>query len=233
MTLPSLLLVPGSWHKADHLKSLVDELPDVDVHTVALTSSGDDPAKLGDMYQDAAQIATAVAAIDRPVVVCAHSYGGIPVTQALAGASNVKRIIYLAAFLLDVGESMLSSVGGTPAPWWKVHGTDGEKYVEALDPVEIFYGDVDPELAQDAVSRLGYTSYSANVQKLTEVAWKAIPSTYVLCEADNAFPPFAQELFAQRAGRIHRMNTSHSPFLSQPAALAQILRDELASADVR
>ncbi|WIX83457.1 alpha/beta hydrolase [Amycolatopsis carbonis] len=215
------------------MKRLVDELPDVDVHTVDLTSSGDDPATLGDMYEDAAQIAAAVAAIDGPVVVCAHSYGGIPVTQALSGASNVKRIVYLAAFMLDVGESMLSSVGGTPAAWWKINSTDGEKYVEALDPVEIFYGDVDPDLAQEAVSQLGYTSYSANVQKQTEVAWKTIPSTYVICEADNAFPPFAQDLFAQRAGRIHRMNTSHSPFLSQPAALAQFLRDELASADVR
>ena len=230
MSLPSLLLVPGAWHKPEHLQLLVDELPEVDVHTVALTSCGDDPAALGDMYGDAAKIAAAAAAIDAPVVVCAHSYGGIPATQALGGVSNVQRIVYLAAFQLDAGESLLASVGGTPAPWWKIHSREnGDKYVEPMNPVDVFYGDVDTDIAQDAVSRLGYTSYAAKTQELTEVAWKTIPSTYIICEADNAIPPFAQELFAQRAGRVRRLNTSHSPYLSQPAAVAQILRDELTS----
>jgi hypothetical protein len=46
MTLPSVLVVPGAWHKPDHFRLLVDELSDIDVHTVALASSGDDPAAL-------------------------------------------------------------------------------------------------------------------------------------------------------------------------------------------
>ena len=86
--------------------ALVDELADIDVHTVTLTSSGDDPAALRDMYADAEVIAQAAAAIDGPVVVVAHSYGGIPTTQALPYARNVRRIIYLAAFQLHAGESL-------------------------------------------------------------------------------------------------------------------------------
>ena len=46
MTLPSVLLVPGAWHKPDHFHLLIDQLADIDVHTVTLTSSGDDPATL-------------------------------------------------------------------------------------------------------------------------------------------------------------------------------------------
>ncbi len=52
------------------------------------------------MYADAEVIAQAAAAIDGPVVVLAHSYGGIPTTQALPYARNVQHIIYLAAFQL-------------------------------------------------------------------------------------------------------------------------------------
>ena len=89
MTLPSLLIVPGAWHKPDHFRALVDELSGIDVHTVTLTSSGDDPAALRDMYADAEVIAQAVAAIDGPVVVVAHSYGGVPTTQGLPNARNV------------------------------------------------------------------------------------------------------------------------------------------------
>src|ERR1700754_1452372 len=97
VTLPSLLIVPGAWHSPDHWRPLVDELSGVDVHTVTLPSNGDDPAALRDMYADAQVIAQAAAAIDGPAVVLAHSYGGMPTTQGLATAGNVRRIVYLAS----------------------------------------------------------------------------------------------------------------------------------------
>jgi pimeloyl-ACP methyl ester carboxylesterase len=103
-------------------------------------------------------------------------------------------------------------------------------YIEAMTPVDVFYGDVDAATARQAVSQLGYQSLASMTQEVTEVAWKTIPSTYIICEADNAVPPSLQEMFAQRAEKVQRLNTSHAPFLSQPAALAQLIRDELASA---
>jgi pimeloyl-ACP methyl ester carboxylesterase len=231
MSLPSLLLVPGAWHRPEHLHLLISELSGIDVHAVALPSSGDDPAALGDMYADAEAIAAAVAAIDGPVVVAAHSYGAIPVTQALADVSNVPRIVFLTSYQLDAGESLLSSIGGSPLSWVQRHQQEGiGDYIEAMTPVDVFYGDVDAATARQAVSQLGYQSLASMIQEVTEVAWKTIPSTYIICEADNAVPPSLQEMFAQRAEKVQRLNTSHAPFLSQPAALAQLIRDELASA---
>jgi pimeloyl-ACP methyl ester carboxylesterase len=229
---PTVLLVPGAWHKPEHLSLLVDELSDFDVRTVALTAAGDDPAALGDMYSDAAAIAAAVSAIDGPVVVVAHSYGGIPATQALAGADNVVRIIYLASFQLDSGESLLASVGGEPAPWWRIHEQDGlGDCIEPMTPVEIFYGDVDPDVAARAAAQLWkYQSLASKKQVLTEVAWKTVPSTYIIAESDNAIPVFAQEQWSKHAHKVVRINASHSPFLSQPAELAQLIRDEIVSA---
>jgi pimeloyl-ACP methyl ester carboxylesterase len=231
VSLPSLLLVPGAWHRPEHLRLLISELSGIGVHTVALTSSGDDPAVLGDMYADAEAIAAAVAAIDGPVVVAAHSYGAIPVTQALADMSNVSRILYLTAYQLDAGESLISSIGGSPLSWVKMHQQEGiGDYIEAMTPVDVFYGDVDAATARQAVSQLGYQSLASMIQEVTEVAWKNIPSTYVICEADKAVTPSHQEMFAQRAEKVQRLNTSHAPFLSQPAALAQLIKDELVSA---
>lgn len=94
----------------------------------------------------------------------------------------------------------------------------------------MFYNDVDTTTAESAVCQLGYQSYASMRQELTAIAWKTIPSTYVVCESDNAIPVAAQELMAERADAVVRMNTSHSPFLSQPAALAQLIRRSLASA---
>jgi pimeloyl-ACP methyl ester carboxylesterase len=227
VTLPSLLLVHGAWHRPEHFRLLVDELAGLDVHTVALPSTGDDPASLGDMYADAKVIAEAVEAIDGPVVVVAHSYGGVPTTHALSGMSNVVRIVYVCAFVLEDGES-LASVAGPLLDNWIIHEIDGvPRYIEHKLPVESFYGDVPTALAEWAVEILGYSSIAPGSQPLTEAAWKTIPSTYIICEADNAIPPAMQEEFAKHAKCIRRINASHSPFLSQPAALARILREEL------
>lgn len=206
------------------------ELSGFDVRTVKLPSTGTNPASLGDMYADADVIAQAAAAIDGPVVVVAHSYGGVPTTQALADAGNVERIIYLAAFQLDAGESLLSPSGGSLMPWARLHQRHGVgDYVEAMTPMTIFYNDVEPVTARRAVSQLGFQSYASMQQQLTKTAWKAIPSTYVICEVDNAIPLTMQESIAERADDVHRLSTSHSPFLSQPAALAGLLSRLLVS----
>jgi pimeloyl-ACP methyl ester carboxylesterase len=226
MTLPSVLIVPGAWCKPSHFRLLTDELADLDVHTVALTSSGDEPASLGDMYADADVIAQKVAAIGGPVVVVAHSYGGLPTTQGLANARNVRRIIYLASFQLDTGDSLLSqSPGSALMPWAELRHSDGvDDFVAAMTPEAVFFNDLDAVSAATAVSQLGYQSYTSMQQPLTQVAWKTLPSTYIVCEVDNALPVAAQEQMAKRANDIYRLNASHSPFLSQPAALARLIR---------
>jgi pimeloyl-ACP methyl ester carboxylesterase len=222
------VLVPGAWHRPAHLEALVAELRGIDTHTVALPSTGNDPANLGDMYADAAAIAAAVAAVGGPTVVLAHSYGGIPTTQGLRGARNARRIVYLAAFQLDYGESLFSVSGGAPMPWSPVHQSATGSYLDVADPVDVFYADVDPVTADRAVRRLGHLSYAVGHQAVTEVAWKEVPSTYVICEADNALPPAVQEQFAKRADEVRRIDTSHSPFLSRPAELARLIEDVLA-----
>jgi pimeloyl-ACP methyl ester carboxylesterase len=224
----SVLVVPGAWHKPEHFRLLVDELSDVDVHTVTLTSSGDDPASLQDMHADADVIARAAAGIDGPVVVVAHSYGGVPTTQAFPKAGNVARIVYLASFQLEVGDALTSPNGGELRPWSRRLQRPGiGDYVEVIAPIVTFYNDVDSECAERAAAGLGYQSYASMSQPLTETAWRTIPSTYVICEADNAIPVAAQEAMARRADSVERLPTSHSPFLSQPAALAELIRNSI------
>ncbi|PJK22027.1 alpha/beta hydrolase [Mycolicibacterium goodii] len=223
MPRPALLVVHGAWHRPEHFGLLVEELSDFDVHTVALTSSGTDPGTLGDMYTDAAVIAAAAAAIDGPVAVLAHSYGGIPTTQGLRYATNVRHIVYLASFQLQAGQSLLSTNGGRLMPW--VARRDG--HVQAETPLHTFYNDVDPVIARKAMAWLGYQSYASMHQELTATAWQVIPSTYIVCEADNAIPVARQEVFARNADAVKRLPTSHSPFLSRPAALAKLIAESL------
>jgi pimeloyl-ACP methyl ester carboxylesterase len=227
-SVPTLVLVHGGWHGPWCWELLIEQLSGVALRTVALSSSGSDPSKLGDLYDDAEIVRSAVVDVDGPVVVCAHSYGGAPVTEALAGEGKVRRLIYLCAFQLDVGESVLGARHGTPPLWWDIHEAEG--YIDPLRPREIFYGDVDPVTADAAIARLGHQSLSAVSQPLTQASWQKIPSTYVICQKDSAIPQAVQEGMAQRAQCVERLDTSHSPFLSRPSRLADLLRHELRAA---
>lgn len=54
-------------------------------------------------------------------------------------------------------------------------------------------------------------------------AWHDVPSTYVVCAKDKGTPPRLQRDFARRAGRVVELDAGHHPFLSQPAAVADLL----------
>ena len=66
--------------------------------------------------------------------------------------------------------------------------------------------------------------------KVSYSAWKDFHTTYVLCEEDNAIPLPVQELMiadAEEKGAnidVYRMQSSHSPFLSQTQRLADFIR---------
>ncbi|MCW2903315.1 MAG: hypothetical protein JWO67_5580 [Streptosporangiaceae bacterium] len=225
---PTLVLVHGAWHDTWCWEKLIESLGDTEIRTVSLPSSGDDPSALGDLRADADAVRSVIASVDGPVVVCAHSYGGLPATEVAGEVGDVRRLVYLCAFQLDVGESLLGAAGGRRPEWWGVHEAQG--YIEALCPREIFYGDLEAEAASAATARLGYQSLQSVSQPLTRAAWRTIPSTYVVAERDAAIPVAVQEAMAQRAHQIRYLDTSHSPYLSQPALVADLLREELAKA---
>jgi pimeloyl-ACP methyl ester carboxylesterase len=230
-TQAALLLVQGAYHRPWVWDGVIEQLPDVDVRTVVYPSSGSDLEALGTFRGDVDAVAEAAAAVDGPVVVVAHSYAGAVATDALAGADNVRRIVYLASAMVGEGVSVLGSVGGVEPSWWLVSKDEGPEggiiRVAEDEAVHTFYADVESGLAAEAVAKLVPASYESQTGPVTKVAWRTIPSTYIICTADNAIPLFAQEAMAKQAERVHRLDSSHSPFLSMPSQLAKLLRAEL------
>ncbi|MGH3045335.1 MAG: alpha/beta fold hydrolase [Gaiellaceae bacterium] len=54
-------------------------------------------------------------------------------------------------------------------------------------------------------------------------AWKSVPSTYVLCTNDGVFPPEAQRVVAARVDEFVEWPTDHSPFVTRPKELAELV----------
>lgn len=226
MALPTLVLVHGSFHRKGMWNALIKELPDVEIRTIQLASSAPVPVdQLGSMYEDAQAVKNLVLDVVGPVVVCAHSYGGVPVSEGLAGVSAVNHIVFLNSFVLDIGESMLGNRGGTYPPHWEVH--ENEQYFEMIGAEQVFYNDLSPLDAKTAAGDLGPQSLISMQQPLTRAAWHDTPSTYVIGERDAGLPVPMREKFGARLGNVRRMDTSHSPFYSRPAETAALLREAL------
>ena len=224
---PTVLLVHGAWHNGAGFARLQDELKSLGINskTVELSSVAKSGEPIGDMYQDAEIVRNAVKNISGDCVVLGHSYGGLSITQGLVGLQNVKSLIFLTAFMLDEGETLYAACGSQDPDWW-VRNSDNLR-LTTKNPQSVFYNTCTKEIADEMASTLREQSLISFNQPITKVGWKEINSIYVICEQDQAIPLFAQEAMSQRAGKVVRMNTDHSPFLCQPKALAEIINSIL------
>jgi pimeloyl-ACP methyl ester carboxylesterase len=216
---PVLLLVPGAWHGPWVWEKVQPELTARGwlVQTMDLPSTADRGGPRGDLYDDAAAVRQRIEGIEGSVVVVAHSYGAVPATQGAADLPNVRHIVYVCGFVLDVGESLLGLLGTEP-DWWVVDGD-----IVAVDnPRAAFFHDVGREDVERAIARMKPFNRVAATQALTSAAWHSVSSTYIVCDHDAKIDA-GQWMFAKRAAEIRRPPSSHSPMLSMPSELTSLI----------
>jgi pimeloyl-ACP methyl ester carboxylesterase len=215
---PTIVLVHGAWHgpwcwdklrfalHAGGWETTAPGLPSVPVSAT--------PSEAG-LHDDVTALLDHVDHIDGPVVLVAHSYAGMPATEVSASRPDkIRRLIYLAAYLPQAGDS-LYGIHGIPVPE-DVTGT-----VAVPDnPIAMFYADVDPAIAAAAVARLKPQSLRSWTECVEDADVGVVPTTYLLCTNDQALPTSLQETFAAHTDQVIRLDSSHSPFLSQPQNLA-------------
>ncbi|CAF9910019.1 hypothetical protein IMSHALPRED_008531 [Imshaugia aleurites] len=169
----------------------------------------------------------------KTVVLVMHSYGGLVGSEATTEElsytkrqaqglpGGVTHLFYYSAFLLNEGQSVLSAWGESPNNDVK---PDGRFYL--LHGEEKLYSDLPPNEASLWASLLVAQSYRVQTTKLTRAAWRYIPSTYLICESDQAVPPQYQEMFAASAkAQVEQCRSGHSPHLSQPEMLVQKIHE--------
>jgi pimeloyl-ACP methyl ester carboxylesterase len=224
---PTLLFVHGGFHGSWAWDRLRDELAEYRTSAVDLPSSGSDIQQLGGFGDDVDAICGTVKAIGGPVVVVAHSYGGAPTTQAACTLPDVARVIYVAANVPDVGQTASSFLefAGDSQWWLDIRFDDG--YMDAVSAADVFYHDVAPAITAQLVPRLTHQSLASGIQVLTDAAWRHLPTCYVVCDRDRAFPVEIQSVMAQRTNRTYHIDCGHSPFLARPSELADLIRAEL------
>lgn len=227
------VLIHGAWHGAWCWYKIVAAL-EASGHRVTaidLPSAGIDatPAPTVTLEAQAARVVDLLDTLTEPVVLVGHSAGGPVVsTAAEARPEKIAKLVYLTAYLLPAGASLLSAAAQDPESLVSANllfGPDGISV--RLDAVrEIFYGtsdDADVSLAQSLLKPVGITVLGGTVA--VGAAFESVRRFYIACRRDHAVTPgFQQQMYtALPCEKVYTLNSDHSPFFSHPAGLVRVL----------
>ena len=164
--------------------------------------------------------------LDGPAILVGHSYGGAVITEAGTHGS-VAGLVYVTAFAPDAGESVNSLIGTFPqdGPVPPIlPPQDGFLFLDREKFAEAFAADLPaPDAAFMADSQVPWGVEALNGE-ISEPAWRAKPSWYLIATDDRMIPPPAQRTMSGRAGAtVTEVPGSHSIYVSNPVAVAGLI----------
>lgn len=226
---PTVVLVHGAFADASGWNGVAARLQHRGYKVVA------PPNPLRGVLGDSAYIASVLKSVKGPIVLAGHSYGGAVISQAAAGNKNVRALVYVSAFMPDVGENpaALSAkfAGSDLAPALRpVPYTDGttsgtDLYIQDDKFHAVFAADL-PEaqtrlmaVEQRPVAQAGFA------QNATAAAWRTIPSWFIVARNDKAIAPDLERFEAKRAkSHTIEIDSSHVAMISHPDLVTDQIR---------
>ncbi len=178
------------------------------------------------LADDVAVTKRTLASKDGPVILVGHSYGGAVITEA-GNDPKVAGLVYITAFAPDKGESVAALIKdpppGAPVPPI-LPPQDGYLFLDRAKFGASFAADVDAERAAFMADSQVPWGVEALSGKISEPAWKAKPSWYLIATDDKMIPPDAQRSMSRRAGStVVEVKGSHAIYVSQPEAVAALI----------
>ncbi|MEH0575050.1 MULTISPECIES: alpha/beta fold hydrolase [Streptomyces] len=220
---PCILLVHGAHHGSWCWEEVTERLRAAGVRSHAIdlpfTSFTDDT--------EAVRAAVREAARHGPVLLVAHSYGGLPIS---AGGHAAARLVYIAARMPLPGESpaQLTPTWNDPAFHRSVRTAPDGTVTLLPTAREALYSATPARHAERAAALWRPMRSRVPDTPLDDPAWLTVPSAYVVCAADRTVRPEAQHTCAARAATYVELDCDHSPFYSAPDPMARFLAEQAA-----
>jgi pimeloyl-ACP methyl ester carboxylesterase len=229
---PTIVLVHGAWAGSSSWDGVISRLQH-DGYTVDAP-----PYPLQGLSNDSAYMKSYLSTISGPVVLVGHSYGGAVISEAAAGNPNVKALVYVDAYIPDVGETVAGLTGSKPGsalavapqdvfdfvPYPGAPSGDADLYVKASVFRTAFANGLSSSQAAVLAATQSPVVASALKEPATAAAWKTIRSWSVIGTADHVIPPAEQEFMAARAhASVTKIDAGHLSMISHPEAVTGVI----------
>ncbi|TCC50393.1 alpha/beta hydrolase [Kribbella pittospori] len=229
---PTIVLVHGGYADSSCWNAVIQKLQRDGFTTIA----GSNP--LRGIPTDAPYIGSLLDSITGPVVLVAHSMGGTVITNAAAGKTNVKALVYIAAFAPDVGETQGELINKFPGsliepvsvgvPYTKPDGTTGIDLYLSTDGQAAFAADVPTDTFRIMQATQRPFDADSFIYPTQAAAWRSIPSWGLVAGRDKAIPPACERWMYSRANfrKVVEVRTSsHVAMISHPQTTADLIRE--------
>jgi pimeloyl-ACP methyl ester carboxylesterase len=194
---PTIVLVHGAFASPAGWDGVADALHK-DGYQTATPALG-----LTSVSDDVAIVRSTLDSIPGDKILVGHSYGGFVITNAASGRSDVRGLVYTAAYVPESGETINSlSVGFAPGAFL-AHLVFAPSSFAIVDPQffpEDFAQDLNPKLGAEIAAEQRPTSLGLFGTPSGPAAWHVLPSWYAVSGHDRAIDPALQRFMAQRAG---------------------------------
>jgi pimeloyl-ACP methyl ester carboxylesterase len=231
---PTIVLVHGAFAESASWDDVIDSLTSAGHPVLAAANP------LRDLAADAASVGDVVRAVEGPVLLVAHSYGGAVISNVPADAGEITGLVYVNGFAPDPGESCFSLAGRFPG---SMLGEDTLRPVPRGDGTtdlyiiqdrfhDLFCADVPaPQAARMAATQRPATQEALVAPSGERPLWRELPSWFVVGEEDRIIPAELQRFMAERAGARRVLEIpggSHALSASQPQATADLILEAAA-----
>ncbi|GAA4557284.1 alpha/beta fold hydrolase [Planotetraspora kaengkrachanensis] len=226
---PTIVLVHGAFADSSGWNAVTGRLLAAGYKVVAFSNPLRGPQADGEYLR---QFLTAV---DGPVVLVGHSYGGAVISNGATGNPNVKALVYVAAYAPDQGESVAAAntLGGGHTdvtdhlivrPYPGATPGDGDASIDPAYFHSLFAQDLPRSTTGVMAATQRPGALAALVTPSGPPAWKSVPSWYLVARQDKIIPPQAERAMAKRAGATTvEIDSSHVAMMSHPDAVTKLI----------
>jgi len=217
----NIVLVHGAWADGSSWSKVIPLLEAKGLHVAAVQ------LPLTSLADDVAAVNRALALEDGPVLLVAHSYGGVVITQA-GNDPKVAGLVYVAAIAPQEGQSAFDLANAYPTPALQELRVDQFGFLK-LTPTGIredFAQDLSDHEQAVLSATQGPTAGGASLSAPVSVAaWRQRRCWFVIAAHDRVVSPALQAVEAQLMNATSvTLSSSHVAMLSQPYVVASFIR---------
>ena len=235
---PTFVLVHGAWSDVRAWKAVTPLLEAEGYHVIAVNLPGhgnDNTAFTGITLQSYVDAVEKEIGNATNVILVGHSMAGVVISQVAENMpGNIKKLVYLAAYLPADGQSLLdlakTDAGSHVGKFLQIDQVTASAGLIKEGVVDIFVADASKTIQDQFANGVKPDPLApfASPVKLTDAGFGSVHKVYVYTKNDRAISYPKQQVMAG-VGKVkgeYTLTSGHTPFFSMPEEVAAILIKE-------